>query len=542
MLLSGGYKIERLSDSGFSCFAERIYNIIVCGLLVQAFGYIGLRMFFPSIKLGMITVKEYTAMGYVAVSIVVIWMLYNYVIRKISEEAIIVVVATVFMLILALQVMAVVYLRVKPTWDFGDIMQGAGDIAKGKPFGYREYFELYPHNLGVTMLVGFVMRLAGGYFWAPYILNVIAIDISLVVAYLLAKRVFGMRIAAMVMLLCLFTTPLYLYAPIVYTDTLSMPFPVLTLYCWVLAWDAAKKKRTGRYFILFGCIGASAAAGYLLKPVAAIGLAAVIAEVLFTCRAKGEPLENDDSSVRWRWRIPALIISIAVFVAGIQLFRGFVDYTGYSQGIPSEKTFPYTHWLAMGMNKPWSEGGTSYGYGGFSDSDLIELKKVPTYQQKEEVTRQRIKDRLNAFGVRGYGRFLLQKLEWTWTDGTYYVPEKLRREPVQKFKIHDYILVDKTKNTGRGYLILAQVVHSIIMLFIFIGGLFAFMRRIHPLYRVMAVMCLGILIFLLFWETRSRYITFLIPAFTLMAALSMDTAFRWLEEKTKFLTQRRREG
>lgn len=511
----------------------QLYNFVTAGVLFIAFGYISLRMVFPSIKMGSLVLKGPAAAMYISLFILVLWAVHNFAVNRMGYAALTAAPIVFLMLIAALQVLAITYLRVTPSWDFGDVMSAAKDIAAGKPIRYIEYFETYPHNLGSAFYIGIFTRLTGGnMWWAPYVLNILSVDLALVTAFLLARKIFGDSAAFTTVLLCLLITPLYLYAPIVYTDTLSMPFPLLTVYFWIIAREAARKGKTVKALLLSACIGLWAAAGYLLKPVGAIGLAAIFVETLWSCTSLKSVDRNKVHFLNGRWgRIAALAVSVLVFAAGWQGFRWYMEEAGYTKTIPSDKTFPYTHWVAMGMNKPWVEGGTSDGYGGFSGPDVVSIKEFPTYRQKVVETKRRIRTRLNAFGNRGYAVFLLQKLEWTWTDGTFYVPEKLGREPVTLYPIHKYILNSKQVD-NRSYLAYSQVVHGGMMLMICLGSISLLTGRMHPLYRVLGLMCLGLMFFLLLWETRSRYLTFLIPVFAIMAAAGIDSTLAGVKKTT----------
>jgi hypothetical protein len=148
-----------------------------------------------------------------------------------------------------------------------------------------------------------------------------------------------------------------------------------------------------------------------------------------------------------------------------------------------------------------------------------------------------IKERLKNFGVKGYVQFLLKKVEWTWTDGTYYATVKLARRPLKLTRLSVFILPNKGLSHSL-YLAFAKLSQTLLLFFIFCGCVFGLAGKNSRFFRPMAVMCLGIMIFLLFWETRSRYLLTMIPVFIVMAAAGTNKAYLtiasyWKREKLK---------
>jgi hypothetical protein len=183
----------------------------------------------------------------------------------------------------------------------------------------------------------------------------------------------------------------------------------------------------------------------------------------------------------------------------------------------------------MGMNESIAEGGSSYGYGGFSAYDLTFTRSYPSKLERQQADLQVIKERLRIFGVKGYVRFLLRKAEWTWTDGTYFAPVKLARRPLKLARLHVFVLSNKglSSKLYRGY---SRITQLLLLLLILIGCIFGLAGKNSEIYRAMVLMCLGIMVFLLFWEARSRYLVNMIPVFIVMAAASSEMTYRFIAE------------
>lgn len=68
-----------------------------------------------------------------------------------------------------------------------------------------------------------------------YVLNIIHILVALYGAFFVGKLLHGKRFGLKILLFCMCSAPLFLYASICYTDTLALPFPVWTLALWLYA-------------------------------------------------------------------------------------------------------------------------------------------------------------------------------------------------------------------------------------------------------------------------------------------------------------------
>jgi hypothetical protein len=514
---------------------EKLYNYFVFSIATVFFGYVAVRMVFPLLKSKLNPLKGFTAIAVLVVSFLVLWGVDRFIVRvmdyKTAKSAVIFLIAINVML----QLLCLNELKVKPSWDFGAIMTASDDIATGRLIRNWGYFQEYPYNLNTAVFVGIFKFILGGNQWAPYILNIIAVTLSITGVCLLANRLYGQRASVLTAFFCIAATPLYLYIPIVYTDTLSMPFAIWTVYVW--SFIKPYPISTGKIPMVHFCIliGLLSAVGYLIKPVAAIGLAAFIMDYILN--------RNKYISVAFRskklvMKIVSKMLPLAAafltFVLVVSAFRFYIDTKGFDSRLDVNKSIPYTHWLMMGINAPATEGGTSYGYGGFSNEDLKYTRSYKTLQEKEQAEIVMIRNRLNQFGVEGYALFLLKKIEWTWTDGTYFAPVKLARYPEKLTALHKFVLFSNGKS-NKLYLVFTQLVQAMMLSMIFVGCITLLRKNADDAFRLMSVMCLGLMLFLLFWETRSRYLVFLIPVFIVMTVYGMISAFRGADKISGYL-------
>ena len=523
------------SDFKKKGFVIKLYNYFVFSAASVFFGYMAIRMAFPLVNIRVNPLKEFTAITVFVVIFLVLWVVDRHVVSVMDYSTAKSAVIFLISINVMLQILCMNELRVKPSWDFGAIMAASDDISAGNIIRNWGYFQEYPYNLNTAVLVGIFKFVLGGNQWAPYILNIIAVTSSITAACLLANRLYGQRAMILTAFFCIAATPLYLYIPIVYTDTLSMPFAIWTVY----AWSCTRTYRVGaektRPVLYYALIGLLSAAGYLIKPVAAIGLTAFVTDFILN-RNKYIHVIFPSKSLMLKIVSGAIPLAAAffTFVLVIFTFRCYVGLKGFDSRLDSGKSIPYTHWLMMGINTPIAEGGTSYGYGGFSNEDLKYTRSYKTLQEKEQAEIGLIKARLNQFGIEGYILFLLKKIEWTWTDGTYFSPVKLARYPVKLTALHKFVLFSNGKS-NRLYLIFAQLVQAIMLSMMFVRCIILLRKGADDAFRLMSVMCLGLMFFLLFWETRSRYLVFLIPVFVVMTVSGMISAFRGLDKVSGYL-------
>lgn len=116
-------------------------------------------------------------------------------------------------------------------------------------------------------------------------------------------------------------------------------------------------------------------------------------------------------------------------------------------------------------------------------------------------------------GIKGFVQHENDKLNFTWSDGTYYAPNKLRREPLNHNVYQNYVFGEK----NLPYVYLSQMVHVVLLVLMWIGGLKILNDKIN-FESVMTISIFGLILFLLIWETRSRYLMIYLPVFAVLAS------------------------
>lgn len=173
-----------------------------------------------------------------------------------------------------------------------------------------------------------------------------------------------------------------------------------------------------------------------------------------------------------------------------------------------ETGIPSTHWIMMGLNNP----------GGYDDNDAhfsIGLKNDDKSNQEiKEANIQIIKERIQNYGFTGMIDHLKQKINYTWSDGTYYSIRKLIREPLMENNPYaDYIIGHQNKY----FIYFSQISHITLIGSMLIGA-FRLLRKKDLFESILTITIIGVFLFLLLWETRSRYLVLYLPIFLALAA------------------------
>lgn len=95
----------------------------------------------------------------------------------------------------------------------------------------------------IVSLVGRLNYLIFGHYvdFAPVVVNIFAINISIMLTAFTAKRLFGNKKALLYLLLCI-VLPYLTYLPYYYSDSMSMPFLIGAVYLIVSALQVDNRK------------------------------------------------------------------------------------------------------------------------------------------------------------------------------------------------------------------------------------------------------------------------------------------------------------
>lgn len=418
-------------------------------------------------------------------------------------------------------------------WDSDFIMNQAihfaqhGNIAPGYAV---TYFQNYTNNIGLLGALGFLFKIvhhfgSSDYLTAATYLNLVLMWVTQILIFLVAKMLYGRRIAAIALIFCFVFISLSMYVQIPYTDTLTLVFPIGLFY---IALQIIKTKRTWVKIVLSSILGLVAICGYELKPTVIIALIAIaIAGVLWLIHATPRTRKGRILPLS----IGCTVVCIVSLGCGILLFNKAMD-TLHILPYPMSRAYavsaPLTHFMAMGMTT--QRFNSNVIYGGFDTEQANTMFSQPTEQAKSAYAIATIKTRLHSYGPVGYTKFLAYKANWILSDGTFYAYGEGSNQNVVfthndqlSRSIRSFMFID-----GRWYILFGNIlqVFWIAILFMISAQFFiVILNKPSASYiytTIPRLMIAGILLFLLLFEGRSRYLFLYLPIFIITALYTLD--------------------
>ena len=386
--------------------------------------------------------------------------------------------------------------RTNPSWDLGLCIESAKEILQyGHSTDMAVYYIQAPNNIFITLLLAVVIKLFSIFQLqdvniSTLIANIVFIQIAILLLFKIAKSVYNNFTACFTLVLMFLFLPIYPYSTIMYTDTTSMFLPVAFLYCFIKIYQMPNDKKK---YIYAAIVGALAFIALSLKVTALI---VVIAFAIY------EIIQH-----RFLDMLKVMGVALITFLIIELSYTAVIKNTGI-MGIPYEDTkqVPFTHFIMMGM----------YGSGAFSAEEWQYTLQLPDYETRKEANIQKIKERLTSYGTQGYIKFLNNKTKGqTWGSGTYDFESILNSYNVDNNIAHQFLLVD-----GKYYRIVfyyCQIFHFTMLLGIIVSIGYSIKngKKEKAIISISKLSIFGLLIFLLLWETRSRYMLNFIPIYIL---------------------------
>ena len=179
----------------------------------------------------------------------------------------------------------------------------------------------------------------------------------------------------------------------------------------------------------------------------------------------------------------------------------------------------YTHFLMMGMqerqNDVIGDGKNQTLYGTYNVQDDLNTYSIKGYKEKQEYNLKIIKERLKNFGIIGYIKFLYNKANWILSDGTFYygyegtwiVDGYQNQNKVAKI-VQKFITVD-----SKAYKYITANIMQISWLIILLGLMLSYSKEKNEYLDIGKLAIIGIILFILIFEGRARYLVNYIPIF-----------------------------
>ncbi|MEA4912909.1 MAG: hypothetical protein VB092_09920 [Oscillospiraceae bacterium] len=389
-------------------------------------------------------------------------------------------------------------------WDFDIVVKSAQSYALEGATGCAAYYSSWPNNVPIMVLLCLLFKGAlrlgiTDLMAVGAVVNCVSIDVALLLVYFTARKLAGRRAAALCLAGGMLTAALLIYTSLFYTDTLSLPYPIAALYAWICfkeKYAAGKKAGAARALI---AASLWIAAGSLLKITVLIAAVAIAIDALLCFGAR-----------RGAVTAAAVAILCAAFYFPLRA-------AAFSHPAVPEKDeaayLPTLHYVMMGL----------HGNGNYYDPDYGLTFSVPA-DERDALVKQEIKSRVEAYGFGGIAAHLAEKIGFTWGDSLYTAPYKIGRDRQPTSQLDVLFLYYSPYYRYTSYV--CEGPHLLLLSMLAAAGIL-FMRGKRRELLPFALSGYGLFFFLLFWETRARYLVNFLPIYLLVGILT----FWYLTEK-----------
>ena len=395
-------------------------------------------------------------------------------------------------------------------WDCSTV------VLQGDPEGDPFYFLTYPNNILLAFLYKAANHLAylfGIYnVWAVCIgVNILFLDLGIVFGMLACKKLLPTRGYYLSFVLMISVVGLSPYLTVPYSDTMALPFPAAIFFFLLLY---REQQILWKKAVLAFFLGAATLMGYWIKPTVVIVWIAY--GIWLLLKKKGKM--DKTAFLRFSSAVGAFILGLGM-VIGIQNLAKEKILGPYNQQVLFyENEIPMTHFMMMGL---YDEGGL---FGAYYGKDLDTTKSIQGKKEKISYNLLVIRQRLIDYGFTGFLQHLYHKYIWITTDGTFFYGGEG----------HFHRDIPKTETGVRGLLqnftycetpfyqqYYGQYLHAIWASLLFGNAWYAFIsvrKKGIGMEFVMQMSILGLFLFLLLFEARSRYLFLYLPFFILLAS------------------------
>lgn len=402
-------------------------------------------------------------------------------------------------------------LRYSPMWDVGAVQNGAEEWVKTGTFSSQyDYYNHFPNNLGGMWFL-FVFAKTASLVgiqdcYAVYVFVNSALLVSaMVLVSLICRRLNGIKCAVFALTMFVLSPQFYFMGGAVYTDSLSMLFPVLSFWLYFKSKEAEGKRKIATYIIL----GATVALGTLIKVTVIIVAIAILIDICL--------------SGKWK-EVSKYLLSVACVVTVVMVsFNGYIYSNHLTRENHDRYARPYIHWVMMGL-----KGDGRYNNADYKYTDSFKTIKERTDKDWEETVK-----RFNKLGASGVFKLISRKSAIDFGDGTYGISDFLNILPKNETWLHDWILYDG-KNYDI-YNVYATSLHIALMLLMLAGAWIMATDKTTERKDIFVpyLALFGVWLFLLCWETHRRYFSNYAPMIFIAASVALPQIKARIDEKRK---------
>ena len=418
---------------------------------------------------------------------------------------------TAALFLFLIQMLLLPLLRFDPIFDLEAIYRGAIELAEGRSFAdytsntcHTDYFYIFPNNLGSMTFLAVIFKAAGilgirDYFVVASVVNSLMSVATMLLTAHVSKKLFNVTGGLTALLLFLLSPPFYFLAPVFYTDSLSLIFPVAAFAAFLKAGEKSKPIHKALWYSV--CALACSLGALIKMTVLIFAIAAAIYLLL-----------------NRKWKDIALFgaITVTVIAVSFSAFNSWIYSSELNRDKADQTNTPVYYWIDLAFHPN----------GGYNDNIYQLSRGESDPELRKEILKNDIKDGIEALGIGGIYELFENKSARAFGDGTYALSDFLDDRPVNSGSLHQIITYN-----GKNYDVYSVVSTSVFLAIQILMIISSLINQQDRRIFIAHLSVFGIMLFLLFWEVNSRYITNLIPFIFISAAGGLCGIVTSLENK-----------
>lgn len=417
-----------------------------------------------------------------------------------------------WLLVLLYQFVIVNSLYTQVGWDSGAIINAA---LKVNLENSNAYLSVYPNNLFLVEIFQFVFFLTKANIENAYLiaglLNIILVDIAGMMMIEICKIALDRKRAVIFSFLyfVLIAGSPWLIVP--YSDIFILPVTVGTIYLFLLIEKNKDREQKKIYWIM---IGALAGAGYAIKPTSIITLIAIVIMLLITTIREKKLIHLKKIG----FMILSMIMVLFIIRMGSRL--------NHTYTLDSNKKMTLTHYVMLALND---------NMGVYTDEDYIISQSARSVEERKQVNIAEIQNRLKDKGLKGYFINLWRRCRQILGEGNF----NWGGEAGMNFINHDLSKHTRLRNIfyKNGckydyYFYGSQAIWFIVLVFYAINILRMVVGDFNEKEAFLNLPIIGIIMFNMLFESRSRYLIAFVPFFLIGATGVFNLDYSRLSRKT----------
>lgn len=383
------------------------------------------------------------------------------------------------------------------------------------------YFNAYPHQLGLGLLYGILMRICNSdsYLVIQYT-QAVCIGVAVYVVFRIALELFHSKKAAVMTLFCTAVfLPAYLYTIYMYGETFSVCFAATGILFWILA-NKKSNRRKGVTVLYWVLSALSLTVCYIVRPALIIvPVAMVMIELL------GIFTKKSGFSLCW------MILIMVVMLGGQKLSVAYMEKKAdveLAGGVP-----PILH-IAMGIQ---DEEGNETGPGSYNAYNIwlyyecgFDGKQAAS-EAFQDIKRTLYRWLHNPAYMMSY---MEQKVLNQWNEATYAAFFMTAKQQEPKSWVTDLY----SGSAGDHWYYFLNLYQGTIYFMLFVYFLMLLNTKREISLYLPGLILIGEFLFSVLWEAKSRYIYPYIVLTLPCAAWSITICVETLKAKTKEIFKR----